>query len=70
MKDKKLSMGKAIILIINFYQNFISVIFKNILGIDRMCKFSPTCAEYTKQMVKKHGFFGILLGAKRIGGCL
>lgn len=62
-------MSKILILIINFYQSFISVILKNILGIDRMCKFSPTCSDYTKQMVKKHGFFGILLGAKRIGAC-
>lgn len=70
MKDEKLRMSKILILIINFYQSFISVIFKNILGVNKMCKFSPTCSEYTKQMVKQHGLFGILLGAKRIGGCL
>lgn len=69
-EDEKLNMKKLLILIINFYQSFISVILKNILGIDKMCKFSPTCSEYTKQMVKQHGFFGILLGAKRIGRCL
>ena len=63
-------MNKVLILIIDFYQGFISVSLKNILGVDRMCKFSPTCSEYTKQMVKQHGFFGILLGARRIGGCL
>lgn len=62
-------MKKLLILIINFYQNFISVFLKNILGVPRMCKFSPTCSEYTKQMVKKHGFLGILLGVKRIGVC-
>ncbi|MBI2613943.1 MAG: membrane protein insertion efficiency factor YidD [Candidatus Levybacteria bacterium] len=62
-------MSKALILIINFYQSFISGVFKNILGIDRMCRFSPTCSEYTKQMIKQHGFFGILLGVKRIGAC-
>lgn len=70
MKDGKLKMSKVLILTINFYQNFISVVLKNILGVDRMCKFSPTCSEYTKQMIKQHGIFGILLGAKRIGGCL
>ena len=63
-------MSKVLILTINFYQNFISVILKNILGVNKMCRFSPTCSEYAKQMIKKHGFFGILLGAKRIGGCL
>lgn len=62
-------MNKILILIISFYQNFISIILKNILGVNRLCKFYPTCSEYAKQMVKKHGLFGILLSAKRIGGC-
>ena len=63
-------MKNILILLITFYQGFVSVMLKNILGVNRMCKFSPTCSEYTKQMVKQHGFFGILLGARRIGGCL
>lgn len=63
-------MKKVLILIINFYQSFISISLKNILGIDGMCRLSPTCSEYTKQMVKQHGFFGILLGIKRIGVCI
>ena len=62
-------MKKLSLLIINFYQGFISVSLKNILGVDRMCRFSPTCSEYTKQMVRQHGVFGILLGIKRIGAC-
>ncbi|MBI4096303.1 MAG: membrane protein insertion efficiency factor YidD [Candidatus Levybacteria bacterium] len=62
-------MREVLILVINFYQVFLSVIMKNVMGINRMCKFSPTCSEYTKQMVKQHGFFGILLGVKRIGVC-
>lgn len=62
-------MKNIFILLINFYQNFISIILKNILGVNNMCKFSPTCSEYTKQMIKQHGFSGILLGAKRIGEC-
>lgn len=62
-------MKKILFLTISFYQNYISVIVKNILGIDRMCKFSPTCSEYARQMIKKHGLFGIILGVKRIGAC-
>lgn len=57
------------ILLITFYQNFISIILRSFLGVNNICKFSPTCSEYAKQMVKQHGFFGILLGAKRIGEC-
>lgn len=63
-------MKNTLLLIINFYQNFISGVLKNILGLNAMCKFSPTCSEYTKQMVRKHGAFGIILGAKRIGVCI
>jgi len=62
-------MKKLLLLIISLYQNFISIALKNILGIGKMCRFSPTCSEYTKQMVKQHGLFGILLGIKRVGVC-
>ncbi len=62
-------MKSLLILAINVYRGFISEILKNILGVGKMCKFSPTCSEYARQMVKKHGVFGILLGIKRIGAC-
>ena len=50
-------MSKVLILTINFYQNFISATLKNILGIDRMCRFSPTCSEYAKQTIAQKGIF-------------
>ena len=50
-------MSKALILIINFYQNFVSAILKNILGIDKMCRLSPTCSEYAKRTINKEGAF-------------
>lgn len=35
-----------------------------------VCKFHPTCSEYTKQAVKKYGTIrGLRLGAKRVGRC-
>lgn len=55
-------MKKFLILIIGFYQSFISVILKNILGIDRMCRFSPTCSEYAKITISKEG---VLTGIKK-----
>jgi uncharacterized protein len=48
-------MKKILIFTINFYQNFISVILKNVLGINRMCRYSPTCSEYAKIQIKKEG---------------
>ncbi|MBI4089310.1 MAG: membrane protein insertion efficiency factor YidD [Candidatus Levybacteria bacterium] len=62
-------MKKLFILLISIYQGFFSPFIKSILGVNGMCKFSPTCSEYIKRMVKQHGVLGILLGIKRIGAC-
>lgn len=70
MRNEKSKMRKILILTINFYQIFLSVVLKNLLGVNKMCKQSLACSEYTKQMIKKRGIFGIFLGAKRIGGCI
>jgi len=50
-------MKKTLILIINFYQDFISIMLKNILGINKMCRYSPTCSEYAKIQINKQGIF-------------
>lgn len=35
-----------------------------------VCRFTPTCSEYTRQAIAKYGFFkGGWMGAKRIGRC-
>ncbi|MBU0706033.1 membrane protein insertion efficiency factor YidD [Patescibacteria group bacterium] len=34
------------------------------------CKFHPTCSEYTKQVLRKYGFFrGTFKGVCRVGRC-
>tara|TARA_A100001234_G_scaffold3000_1_gene2412 strand:+ start:1647 stop:1802 length:156 start_codon:yes stop_codon:yes gene_type:complete len=34
------------------------------------CRFTPTCSEYTKQAITKHGIIkGTFLGIKRISKC-
>lgn len=63
-------MKKILILTINFYQSFISTILKNILGINKMCRYSPTCSEYAKIQIKKEGIFrGFGKSAIRILRC-
>ena len=63
-------MKNLLLLTINLYQNFISLTLKNILGIDRMCRFSPTCSEYAKESINKEGIFvGIGKSAIRILRC-
>ena len=35
-----------------------------------VCRFTPTCSEYTKQAIQKYGFLhGVWLGLKRISRC-
>jgi putative membrane protein insertion efficiency factor len=57
-------MKKFFIFLINIYQNFISPIFPPV------CRFTPTCSEYTKQSLEKYGLIkGSFLGIKRILRC-
>jgi len=50
--------------LIIFYQNNISPKTPNV------CRFNPSCSEYTKQAIAKYGWIrGINLGMKRIGRC-
>ena len=50
--------------IISIYQNLISPL------IPARCRFTPTCSQYSKESIKKHGpFKGIVLTFKRIIKC-
>lgn len=64
-------MKTLILKSIRFYQKWISLdngVFKY-LGI-HICKYSPTCSEYTYQAVEKYGIFlGLLKGSYRIIRC-
>ena len=60
-------MKKVFIILINFYQRFISPIFKSI-GVN--CKFYPSCSEYMKQAIEKYGIIkGTAMGIIRICRC-
>lgn len=60
-------MKKYFIILIKFYQRWISPIFKSI-GIN--CKYYPSCSEYMKQAIDKYGCLkGFLLGIKRLLKC-
>lgn len=52
------------VLLVKFYQNFISPMFP------ATCRYSPTCSQYTLEALKKHGLFkGGWLSLKRILSC-
>lgn len=59
-------MKKFAIFLIKIYQILISPL----TGGRATCRFIPTCSEYTKQAITKHGTLrGIWLGIKRISRC-
>ncbi|HKJ67676.1 MAG TPA: membrane protein insertion efficiency factor YidD, partial [bacterium] len=52
------------ILLIRFYQSFLSPLFPS------ACRFYPTCSQYTIEALRTHSFFkALVLGLKRIGKC-
>ena len=57
-------MTKILILIIKFYQYFISPF------LGSRCRFIPTCSEYFIEALKTQGVKkGLILGSKRILKC-
>ena len=57
-------MKKILILLVRFYQYFISPIFPP------SCRYTPTCSAYMITALQTHGVFkGIYLGIKRILSC-
>lgn len=59
-----MNIRKLFILPIILYQRLLSPM------LPRSCRFTPTCSEYTKQAIIKHGIIkGTYLGIKRISKC-
>lgn len=57
-------LRKIAIFPVLFYQYVISPLFP------ANCRYSPTCSQYMKEAILKHGILkGGFLGAKRIGRC-
>lgn len=57
-------IGKPFILLIKAYQNIVSPF------LPKVCRFNPSCSNYTIQAIEKHGVFkGIGLGIWRILRC-
>ncbi|NYT52716.1 MAG: membrane protein insertion efficiency factor YidD [Candidatus Vesicomyosocius endoextente] len=57
-------MHYLLLIIIKFYQLFISPLLKS------NCRFQPTCSQYTYDAIQTHGFFkGLGLSLKRISKC-
>lgn len=58
------ALGWILLQLIRFYQKFISPF------TPPSCRFTPTCSEYAREAIKKHGpFKGMWLAVKRILRC-
>lgn len=66
-------MKKIILASIHFYQKtkfFHVYLFRVLFMTDKVCRFVPTCSEYTYQAVEKYGSVkGLWLGFKRVIRC-
>lgn len=66
-------MKRLVLALIRFYQKthiFHIGVLKTLFMTDAVCRFKPTCSEYTYQAVEKYGAGkGILLGLARIIRC-
>ncbi len=66
-------MKKIILNLIKAYQKtkfFRAAFFKTFFLTDAVCRFKPTCSEYTYQAIDKFGAAkGLWLGLKRIIRC-
>lgn len=57
-------LKKIVIFPILVYQHTISPLFPS------SCRFQPTCSQYAKEAILKHGIIkGIVLAVKRISKC-
>ncbi|HLL60536.1 MAG TPA: membrane protein insertion efficiency factor YidD [Candidatus Nitrosocosmicus sp.] len=66
-------MKKIVLYCITAYQKiniFHNPIMKMLFLSDTICRFEPTCSQYTYQAVEKYGVIkGLVLGLKRIIRC-
>lgn len=64
---------KIILVMIRFYQNtvfFHGYFFRLFYLTDAVCRFTPSCSNYTYQAVEKYGVIkGLFLGLKRVLRC-
>jgi len=66
-------MQRIILYFIRFYQKtsfFHKEIFRTLFITDSVCRYQPTCSNYTYQAVEKYGSVkGLFLGLKRVIRC-
>lgn len=66
-------MKRFVLKLIKFYQRYLSIDHawaKRFFLTDKVCRYTPTCSEYTYQAVEKYGAIrGLGLGFRRVLRC-
>lgn len=63
-------MKSVVIVLLSLYQQFISPLFHQLLGVKKMCRYSVSCSEYAKQVIEEYGILrGGVLAMKRLLSC-
>lgn len=66
-------MKLALLRLIEAYQKYISFdrgLLGKLLGHPGVCRFTPSCSQYTHESIKRYGIInGLYLGLKRIVRC-
>jgi putative membrane protein insertion efficiency factor len=59
-----------LVFLITVYQKIVSPALKQLLGMQSMCRFTPSCSEYAKISIKKYGVIkGSSLAGIRLMHC-
>jgi len=66
-------MKSFVLRLIRFYQKYLSLdtgLLKSLWMTDKVCRFTPTCSEYTYQAINRYGIItGSWIGLQRIVRC-
>lgn len=59
-----------LLFLITVYQKLVSPALKQLFGMQAMCRFTPSCSEYAKIAIRKHGTLkGLSLAFVRLLHC-
>lgn len=63
-------MKNYFLFLVSFYQNILSYLVKNIVGVNGVCRYEQTCSQYARITIEKKGVVkGLPLILTRVLNC-